>query len=359
MTDPISSPQDPKLDALCDTLRAMGPKLDRTGQWPQAQLELLGTHGVYRWFLPAQQGGLGWSSPQTLLGLFKLSAACLTTTFILTQRVGACRRIAASPNQALHQKILPALLGPEYFVTVGISQLTTSRQHLSKPAMAATRVSGGYQLSGVCPWVTGGAFAKYIVVGAVLPNAQQLLALVPTDQPGVEPADPMALTALGATHTGAVHLKAVFVPEDHVLEGPKSSVTGAGAGGLGTSALALGLACAAIDHVKDHAQRGQSSLTPLGQTLTQRLQTQLERMQALAAQDHTADQRAALRVAANTLCTDATTAAMLAARGAGFMAGRDPGRWCRESLFFLVWSAPPEVTQAHIEALGSREASKP
>ncbi len=39
---------------------------------------------------------------------------------------------------------------------------------------------------------------------------------------------------------------------------------------------------------------------------------------------------------------------MTAAKGAGFIEGHPVGRWCREALFFLVWSCPQPVMQAHL-----------
>ena len=37
---------------------------------------------------------------------------------------------------------------------------------------------------------------------------------------------------------------------------------------------------------------------------------------------------------------------MIAAKGAGFVEGHPVGRWCREALFFLVWSCPQQVAEA-------------
>jgi hypothetical protein len=44
----------------------------------------------------------------------------------------------------------------------------------------------------------------------------------------------------------------------------------------------------------------------------------------------------------------ATQAALAAAKGAGYVAGHEAGRWCREALFFLVWSCPPQVMEANL-----------
>jgi alkylation response protein AidB-like acyl-CoA dehydrogenase len=51
---------------------------------------------------------------------------------------------------------------------------------------------------------------------------------------------------------------------------------------------------------------------------------------------------------ANSLALRTTQAALVAAKGAGFVAGHPAGRWCREALFFLVWSCPPSVLTANL-----------
>ena len=92
-SDVITSPEDPKLDTLCEELAARSAQLDKSGEWPAEQLELCGRFGVYQWFLPAEWGGLDWSELDLVRGYLRLSAACLTTTFIITQRSGACRAL--------------------------------------------------------------------------------------------------------------------------------------------------------------------------------------------------------------------------------------------------------------------------
>ena len=133
----IDSPNDPQLESLCEELAGLSKRLDDSDlkqdllpAWPTRQLELVAEAGVYRWFIPQSLGGLGWSSTDIISGYVKLSAVCLTTTFIITQRVAAIKRICASANQALLDRMLPGLLSGAVTATVGISHLTTSRRHV-------------------------------------------------------------------------------------------------------------------------------------------------------------------------------------------------------------------------------------
>jgi alkylation response protein AidB-like acyl-CoA dehydrogenase len=53
-----------------------------------------------------------------------------------------------------------------------------------------------------------------------------------------------------------------------------------------------------------------------------------------------------LRARANSLALRATQGALTAAKGSGYVLGHPAGRWCREALFFLVWSCPQPVVAA-------------
>ena len=173
-------------DHLCQQLREAAAELDQSGRWPERQLRWCAEAGVFRWFLPEQYGGWGWSEQQILSGYLALSASCLTTTFVLTQWNAACRRILGSDNVALKQRLLPKLANGEVFATVGISHLTTSRQHVAKPVLRAeARADGGLVLDGYSPWVTGGAAADVIVLGATFDDGRQVLCALPTTRAGV------------------------------------------------------------------------------------------------------------------------------------------------------------------------------
>ena len=165
-------PASPPLDNLCEQLSQLASLADT--QWPAKQLRLCAKAGVFRWFLPEKWGGLGWNEADIVGGYMRLAAACLTTTFVITQRMGAVSRIAASGNPFPKEQLLAGLLAGESFATVGISHLTTSRQHLQKPVLAATQTSSGILLNGYSPWVTGSPFADYFVLGATLPDQQQV-----------------------------------------------------------------------------------------------------------------------------------------------------------------------------------------
>jgi alkylation response protein AidB-like acyl-CoA dehydrogenase len=346
----VTSLNDESFATLCRTLSTHAGEIDAKETWPAAQLSLLGNAGVFEWFVPQPLGGQGWSEAEVLRGYIHLAQACLTTAFIVTQRQAAVSRIVASPNEPLRDRLLPDLLTQEAFATVGISHLTTSRRHLARPALRAEMQSGGFVLEGMSPWITGAGHADTIVVGATLDDGRQLLAAVPAKAPGVRIAPYQKLVALSGSHTGPVFFDRVFISDALVLAGPvpevMKQVAGARTGGLQTSALAMGLARAAIDFLQDETQR-RTDLEAATNNLQEEFFTLQSELLALASGtcNITSEE---VRSRANSLVLRATQAALAAAKGAGFVAGHPTGRWCREALFFLVWSCPQAVVNANL-----------
>ncbi|MDA7979366.1 MAG: acyl-CoA/acyl-ACP dehydrogenase [Pirellulales bacterium] len=352
MSNEVQTPESPLLADLCAQLAGLAAETDIHNTWPEAQLRLCGEYGVYRWFLSREVGGLGWSAADIVRGYLRLSSACLSTTFIITQRTGACNRIACGQSNHARDALLPELLTGESFATVGISHLTTSRRHLAKPVLTAVETADGFLLDGYSPWVTGGDHAETIVIGATLKDDRQILVALPGDATGVSADPPQQLVALTSSHTCAVRCNNVHVDRQWLLAGPAHDVmtssggTGAATGGLQTSTLAVGLADAAITFMEgETAQRGDLQ-EPTNELRRDQQQLQTDLLE-LAAGEHPCSLET-LRIRANSLVLRATQAALTTAKGAGYVSGHPTGRWCREALFFLVWSCPQPVVQASL-----------
>jgi alkylation response protein AidB-like acyl-CoA dehydrogenase len=326
---------------LTATLEQLADAADRAPDWPVASWDALRRAGVPRWSVPREYGGDALGPAELLRGAETLAAACLTTAFILSQRDAAVRRLLVGPDH-LTRRYLPRLAAGETFLTVGLSQLTTSRQH-GGPALRATPTPAGYRLDGDIPWVTGADRAEAIVTGATLPDGRQLLAVLPTDRPGVQIGPPMELAALYGSRTCAIRCEGVELAAESVLAGPVEHVLGqVGGGGLETSALALGLAGAAIDYLRDEASR-RPNLRVAADRFAAARRAVRGRLEGLLAQP-SADAVLALRTDCTQLAVRAAQAALVVAKGAGFVAPHPAQRWARQALFFLVWSCPRPVS---------------
>jgi alkylation response protein AidB-like acyl-CoA dehydrogenase len=300
--------------------------------------------------MPHEWGGFGWSESQLAQGYIRLGEACMTTAFILTQRSAAVRRIVECDNDEAKQRLLPALAAGKSFTTVGISHLTTSRRHLAKPVLQVWRSGSGFVLDGFSPWVTGAAHAETVVIGATLDDGQQILMALPMSSPGVVAAPHEQLVGLTASHTGKLECRQVQVDREWLLDGPSANVmagrSGTKTGGLQTSALAVGLSSAAIGFLENESKHRGDLAEPTDHLRSEHCEVKQDLISLAAG--NAACSSDEIRTRANSLVLRSTQAALAAAKGSGYVASHPAGRWCREALFFLVWSCPQPVMAANL-----------
>jgi len=336
------------LSQLLQQLAERTSELESEDAWPAEQFKLLAESGVLGWVIPKQFGGSEISGEELIDGYLQLSKACLVTAFVLTQRNGACQRIANSENEQARETLLPRLCAGELFATVGISHLTTSRQHLAKPAVQVSETDRGFVFNGLVPWVTGAKFADLIVTGGTLDDGRQVLAAIDTTLPGITIADAAKLMALNASQTGFVTLNDAEVPREALLFGPVEEVMkqgpAGGTGSLTTSALALGSALNSIEQIGIESEK-RPDLVAIYDSLNAEHQAIRNDMDnsGIEGSPHNAE---SIRQRSNSLVLRASQAYLAASKGAGFVVGHAAGRAVRESMFFLVWSCPQSVLNA-------------
>ena len=339
------------LDDALDVLKKHATEADAASSWPAVSWDALRRCGALGWIIPPEYGGSGREGLELLEGYQRLAGACLTTCFLLSQRDAACRRLRDSGHEALSRELLPALASGQRFATVGLAQLTTSRQHV-RPVLTAQLDDNGVRLDGVMPWVTGAAHADHFLTGVVLDDGRQMLLVVPRDAPGLSVGPPMELMALQGSLTAEVRCDAVRVESRWILAGPTERVlAGArGAGGLETSGLALGLAQSAIAYLQREAEKRAEwhhRATACADSWTA-LQEQLRQ---LVREEADASATSQLRAKVNALVLRATQFALAAGKGSGFLRSHPAQRWARQAMFFLVWSCPAPALDATLTCL--------
>jgi alkylation response protein AidB-like acyl-CoA dehydrogenase len=339
-------------ESTISTLGDLAEEADAKAVFPEASWQLVQRAGVLAWSVPVDCGGEARDVHAQLHGHETLAGACLTTAFLLSQREAAVRRLCDGSNEILRRALLPRLATGEAFATVGLSQLTTSRQHQS-PALAARHAGGKWIFSGAMPWVTGAEQADHVVTGAVTEDGRQVLAVLPRGIPGLSVGPPLDLMALRGSMTAEVVCDDVRIGDEWLLAGPAKRVLTSGRGGTGgleTSCLALGLAGAAIDYLRSEAE-ARAELIDGWKKLDATRQSVREQLHALADVMTSPEAAADLRARANRLVLNATQAALTAAKGAGFLRSHPAQRWARQALFFLVWSCPRPAAEAMLHHL--------
>jgi alkylation response protein AidB-like acyl-CoA dehydrogenase len=342
------------LDIVLPEIRRRANLLDQTGDWPADDLRTLADIGAMRWGISPRFGGIGLSPLDLHLCYERLASASLTLALILTQRDSAAGLMEAGDSPTAGT-LLRQLADDEVFCTVGIAQLTTSRQG-GPPVMTARHECGRWRVDGLVPWCTGAARAAFIVCGAAIENGDQILFLLPASAPGVTIDPPMPLIALRASGTTSLHCEGVKIGDELILKGPAAKVLAPrpNALPLGQAYLATGLCQGARDLIAAH--NSAAARAALGQLDTQ-LQDLRGRIIALSApgfEAQAADEAPLLRGRCNDLALRMTHAAVTLYKGAALLAGHPAQRLAREALFLLVWSCPSPVIDCTVDLLTAR-----
>lgn len=317
---------------------------DRSPDWPSHSWNLIRETGRLAYSIPQKFGGTEVAPAERLKNMEEIGACCLTTAFILSQREAAVRQMLKAP-ESLQAKYLPSMATGDAFMTVGLSQLTTSRQHLG-PALRATPQSDGrFELNGEIPWVTGADHANAIVAGATLDDGRQILVVIPGERLVGMIDAPLPLAALVGSRTSLIHCRNVVVDQDHLIAGPTENVLGKlGGGGLDTSTLAIALSSAAIEFLGTEATK-RPDLVEMHQRFESILAEYRQRLYQLSESDHEPSETLALRTDCTKFVLRVTQTSLMVAKGNGFVIPHPVQRWTRQAMFFLVWSCPRPVAE--------------
>jgi alkylation response protein AidB-like acyl-CoA dehydrogenase len=333
-------PQQHTMSVVLDAVGARADQTRETGPWASGAWAALARHGVLDGFIPIDCGGTAADDVAVTEFLIELGGCCLTTALALTQWASGCRIIADASPEVRHRS-LPLLARGATTTTVGISQLTTSRRHRGRAVMQAVEVDGRWQLSGLCPWVTGADTVDTIVTGAATADDEVLFFIADRTAPGVEVEPPMTMLALTGSRTSAVRFQSVVAAE--VIEPPATRRPSAG--GLTTSALAVGAAHRSARLLAEEAAR-RDDLAAAAAGLREEAEALGSRVLAAVRDGIGLHERDQLRGEANSLAVRAAQAVLVASKGAGFVCGHPAEVAVREALFFLVWSCPQSVSAA-------------
>jgi alkylation response protein AidB-like acyl-CoA dehydrogenase len=308
-------------------------------RWPE---ESLRAHAeAFRWAMPRAFGGDDLDPLELHLRYEQLARKSLALALILTQRDSAVAAIVAGRNDRLLAEVRDGA-----FVTVGIAQLTTSRQGGS-PAL----IYRDGRVDGVIPWATGAAKAKYVVAGASADDSGgQILFAMPTDAPGVMVEPPLPLVALAETWTCRVRCANVAIDRDLVLLGPAPNVLALRRKSvpIPQAFLALGHARGGVDLIAEHdSDRARNLVRKFGG----QIDALHARVVAACAPGGDPALVPLLRGECNDLALRVTHAAVALYKGNALLRSHPAQRLAREAMFLLVWSCPDPVIDCTVDLL--------
>jgi alkylation response protein AidB-like acyl-CoA dehydrogenase len=336
-------------DYFQNIIAPQAAQIDRNLSALQLALQGMGDRSLLALRVPREWGGAGWDE-RTYRQFQILSARYSgTLTFLQTQHQSAANQLAASSNQDLKRVYLPEMAQGKKLVGVGFSQL----RRPGEPMMKAFPVTGGYQLWGQVPWVTGWGFFEDFILGATLPDGRSLYALLPLQNlPGIQCSPPMELLSMGVTNTVALTIQDYFLSRDFII-----SLQAAGAieesdrkNVLHHGFHALGCAWASLDVIFEVYQKKRlETLKNAHQQLEKALLMCQEKM--LNSDAASFADKLHWRGWAINLALQGAQAAVIASGGAANFLDHPAGRVYREALQFSLSGQTGAVMENSLEQL--------
>ncbi len=303
----------------------------------------------------------GWGGPQldaeTFFKFQELIARYSgALAFLQTQHQSVAGILIQSSNAQLQAEYLPRMSHGLAKIGVGFSHL----RRLGNPSIIAIPVTGGYQLNGVVPWVTGWGIFEEFVVAATLADGESVWGLVPFSEQKIGEStiafsSPMSLCSMTSTNTVTASFTQWFLPEEKVIsihpvgwiqDNDKTKV-------LNASFLALGCARAGLDLVETAFQKTDLSfIQDAFNTLTQELNQC--RSQIFLTQNNSkisVSEKYQLRAWAIELALRCAHAAVTVSSGAANLNSHSAQRIYREALVFTVSGQTTELMEATLEGI--------
>jgi alkylation response protein AidB-like acyl-CoA dehydrogenase len=345
---------------------------ERAERFPREVFRMLGEAGLLGLPFAEEAGGGGQPYAVYLQVLEELASRWASIALGISVHTLACSPIAYFGTDAQRRDLLPAMVGGELLGAYCLSEAHAGSDPAAMRA-SATPADDGWIARGEKAWVTHGGQADFYSTFLRTPQGISCFHLTP-DLPGFCPAKPEEKMGLTASHTAAIRLDDVPIAGDRLIGEPGRglaiALSALDSGRLGVSAVAVGLAQAALDVAVEYAVDREAFGRPIAEH--QGLQFLLADM-AAAVESSRATYLAAARrrdaglpysrqaSIAKLVATDAamkvTTDAVQVLGGAGYTRDHPTERYMREAKVFQIFEGTNQIQRMVIGRHLTREAA--
>ncbi|WOH38626.1 acyl-CoA dehydrogenase family protein [Thalassotalea fonticola] len=170
---------------------------------------------------------------------------------------------------AVQQKLFPQLISGELVGAFATSEPAASTD-LSVRALqtAATKVAGGYKITGRKRWITNSPVAQQMFVLCKMDDSMSMF-LIDMSSDGASVGEPDKKMGNHSQLTADVYFDDVFVPDENLVgiegKGLKAALTSLTLGRVGIGACGVGMAQAAFDFAVDYMKKREIFGKPISQ----------------------------------------------------------------------------------------------
>ena len=340
----LPSPSPVLRDVLASELEPMVSEID-AGHYPERALRQLGKAGLFARHLAVSGPG---NMPGAIAAMADVSAVCMSSAFCTWCQDACGWYLENTDNTALRTQLQPSIAQGVMLGGTGLSNPIKALSGIERFALRATRVPGGYNVTGVLPWVSNLGDGHWF--GTIFQDADdashRMMAMVQCGQPGVEIRQSVHFSTLEGTGTYVVRFRHAFIADDMLLADPLGDMVARIRPGfiLLQTGMGLGIVRASIDamlssdNTHEHTNRYLPKRPSYFEGELERLQSEVFHLATTPQERSPAYVRAVLQARLNVseLTLEATQAAMLHSGARAFIAGSPVQRRLREGYFVAM-----------------------
>jgi alkylation response protein AidB-like acyl-CoA dehydrogenase len=259
-TDEAKALLDLAHDLAVNELAPKAAAYEERGEFPREVFRTLGEAGLLGLAYDEEYGGGGQPYEVYLQVLEELAAGWAAVALGISVHTLTCYPVAAFGTDEQKARWLPDMLGGSLLGAYCLSEAHAGSDAGSLSARAV-RDGDGYVLTGTKAWVTHGGVADYYdVFCRTSDDAKRGISLLLLDAstPGLVPQPPEKKMGLRSSPTAQVVLDGARVDADRLIgaegEGLRIALSALDGGRLGISAVATGVAQAALDAATAYAR---------------------------------------------------------------------------------------------------------
>ncbi|MGQ9366526.1 acyl-CoA dehydrogenase family protein [Azospirillum sp. ST 5-10] len=203
-------------------IRALAPTVDKEGLYPADTLRKLGAVGAFAQHLSDHGYGRERDLLTTIEAMATAGEHCGCTGFLMWLQNAFGWYLEATENAGLRERLQPQIASAALFGTSGMSNPVKAMDGIENFKLRGERVSGGYVVSGVLPYVSNLGDGHYMGTAFELADTpgHRVMAALRIDGEMVKISQNVHFIGLEGSGTYTVVVKKAFVPDSMVLADP-------------------------------------------------------------------------------------------------------------------------------------------
>ncbi len=246
---------------------------DKTGEFPLANIKILGENGLMGIEVPSEYGGAGMDPIAYVLAMIEIAAAdAAHSTIVSVNNSLFCNGILKFGTEAQKQKYVRAIAEGKEIGAFALTEPQSGSDATAMKCKATRQADGSFVVSGKKSWITSGPVAKYIVLFAMTDaskGARGITAfMIDTARAGFHRGKTEPKLGIRASATCEIEFEDYVCQPDEVLgeegHGFKVAMSVLDAGRIGIASQAIGIARAAYEASLVYVRERQSFGQPIG-----------------------------------------------------------------------------------------------